>query len=142
MRRAVGKRDLVGAFKGGVYLRREPIGLGESRLVGHPTLGHTGEQVLLLGLLATHESRLRRPRLAFPKHGLGIEVREPVADLIPTHHLERTAVGHKIGLLQKPCLRLEHAGLELGAERPRGGFHVLYHEEGRVGPFLHELMVP
>ena len=61
MRRAVGKRDFVGAFKGGVYLRREPIGLGESRLVGHPTLGHTREQVLLLGLLATQADNAHGP---------------------------------------------------------------------------------
>ena len=82
---AIGKSHLIASRQGRVDGHGEPVLLGKARLIGHPSLGHTGEQVVLLGLLAAHHALLHGPRFALPQHRLSVEVGEAVCQGVPAH---------------------------------------------------------
>ena len=123
---AVFERDLELAEQRRVDLRVE------RRRIGHPTLGHARDQMLLHALVAC---RRRGPRFAFPQTRARVEVRHAVVQVVPHHELVRVAVFLEVGFLQQARLHLVSTAREaviLEAAR----LDIVAHQERTVRPFL------
>ena len=144
--RAVGQRHLVLAFQIEVDAGLLQLPVGDRRQIAFLR----GARVDHFHLVAGGGHVVA----ALPLGGIGIPVHQAaltvVGLLVPGHELVGAAALYQIHLLQKARLQLRadkilqgrnlnrRGEIEVAAAR---GLHVLHHEQGRIGPALHELPV-